>query len=220
MSDKTVPGGETQKILVFQENNSGENKIKGVVEYGRDLFHVKRINIQGAFPPLIDDPEEYLPSDWRADLVLDYLKHPDLSYELGTICVQKGIPVVASGKKHSDKTVLTPATCCGLARSRDLGSYGRLFGAPEINVHVKGGVVAKVEVLRGAPCGATWKAAPAVIGLTPEEALVKYGLETQFYCVADSSAWDPISGRSPVHLAAEFHAAALKKALKQAGAEF
>jgi hypothetical protein len=46
-----------------------------------------------------------------------------------------------------------------------------------------------------------------------EEATVRIGLEVQYFCVADPSAWDPISGKSSVHLAGEFHKAALVKAL-------
>jgi thymidylate synthase len=39
------------------------------------------------------------------------------------------------------------------------------------------------------------------------------GLKAQMYCVADPSAWDPISGKSPVHIAGEIHRAGLIKAL-------
>jgi hypothetical protein len=52
-----------------------------------------------------------------------------------------------------------------------------------------------------------------VIDLPAEEAAVRIGLEVQYFCVADPSAWDPISGKSSVHLAGEFHKAGLKKAM-------
>lgn len=39
------------------------------------------------------------------------------------------------------------------------------------------------------------------------------GLKSQMHCVADPSGWDPISGKSPVHIAGELHSAALKKVL-------
>ena len=68
--------------------------------------------------------------------------------------------------------------------------------------------------MRGAPCGATWKAAERVAGLKPDEAVVRMGLETQFFCSADPSGWDPIYGRSPVHLAGRLHSAALGNALR------
>ncbi len=75
--------------------------------------------------------------------------------------------------------------------------------------------VTRVEVVRGAPCGATWEAAARLIGLTKQQALARVGLETQYYCTADPAGWDPIHGKSPVHLAAELHEAALKKAISR-----
>lgn len=46
-----------------------------------------------------------------------------------------------------------------------------------------------------------------------EEAIIRMGLETQFFCTADPAGWDPIYGKSPVHFAGDVHAAALKKAI-------
>lgn len=80
---------------------------------------------------------------------------------------------------------------------------------------VSQGRIESIEVVRGAPCKATWEAARRVEGLSVTEAPVRIGLEVQYFCVADPSAWDPISGKSSVHLAGEFHRAALLKALKR-----
>lgn len=96
-----------------------------------------------------------------------------------------------------------------------MGCYGDRFGAPEFAVEVKEGRVARVTVVRGAPCGATWEAAARIIGLPAEEAAIRIGLETQFYCAADPAGWDPIYGKSPVHFAGEVHSAALIKALRE-----
>lgn len=89
-----------------------------------------------------------------------------------------------------------------------------MFGRPEFTVRVVGGKIANIQVIRGAPCGATWDAAQRIINLTVKEAAVRIGLEVQYFCVADPSSWDPISGKSPVHLAGEFHKSALNRALK------
>jgi hypothetical protein len=51
--------------------------------------------------------------------------------------------------------------------------------------------------------------------LTAQQAVARIGLETQYYCTADPAGWDPIHGKSPVHLAAELHEAALKKAISR-----
>jgi hypothetical protein len=73
--------------------------------------------------------------------------------------------------------------------------------------------ILEVRVLRGAPCGATWEAARRIIGIPCSEAPDRLGLETQFFCTADPAGWDPLSGKSPVHLAGELHRSALRKAL-------
>lgn len=99
-----------QKILVFQQNGSGESKIQGIIRYGENLFDLKTISIDKSLPPVIDDSTKYLPTDIKADLVLDYLTHPDLSHDLAVMCVKKKIPVVATGKKSHIKGVLTPPT--------------------------------------------------------------------------------------------------------------
>ena len=98
------------KIVVFQQNGSGESKITGIREYGQDRFDLQMVSIDVPLPPVIDDAREFLPDDIDADLVLDFLQHPDLSYDLGQLCSQKGIPVVASGKKEKIEGVATPPT--------------------------------------------------------------------------------------------------------------
>jgi len=90
-----------------------------------------------------------------------------------------------------------------------------MFGAPEFAVTVVDGIITRIKVLRGAPCGATWETARRVENLPVEEAIICIGLDVQYYCIADGAGWDPIYGKSPVHLAGKFHSAALKKALKR-----
>ena len=99
-----------QKILVFQQYGSGESKIKGIRDHGAGRFDLEVISIDSDLPPVIDDPETYLPVEIQADLVLDFLKHPDLSYELALLCSRRKIPVVASGKKWRVQEVFTPPT--------------------------------------------------------------------------------------------------------------
>lgn len=79
--------------------------------------------------------------------------------------------------------------------------------------------IVDIQILHGAPCGATWEAVRGVIGMPVEEAVVRIGLETQFFCSADPAGWDPMYGHSPVHFAGEIHTAALKRAIKAAASE-
>lgn len=109
-SEKDFRKNGFQKIVVFQQNGSGESKIKGIREHGNGLFRLSICSIDTALPSLIEDGRQYLPAEIEADLVLDFLRHPDLSQDLGELCREKGIPVVASGKKHQIPGVITPPT--------------------------------------------------------------------------------------------------------------
>jgi len=98
------------KILVFQQSNQGETKIAGIRKYGGDQFKMEIVSIENDLPQVIDDARQYLPENIEADLVLDFLQHPDLSYDLAEICSANEIPLVASGKKHHPSHVITPPT--------------------------------------------------------------------------------------------------------------
>ena len=99
-----------QKVLVFQQNGSGESKIRGIRQYGDQQFEIVTVNIDETLPSILDDTGEYLPDDIEADLVLDFLEHPDLSLDLAVKCREKKIPMVASGKKIRVSGALTPPT--------------------------------------------------------------------------------------------------------------
>jgi hypothetical protein len=221
MSPKTSnqPKKGPQRIWVYRQNENALGKIKAISQYSPEEIELKIIAIDDTLPAVIDDPAPYLPEPVGADLVLDHLTHPDLSYYLAEKCKKLHIPVVASGKKPPLEEALTPRTCCALTQKKGLGRYGQRYGQPEYRVVVENGVITTVETLRGAPCGATWDAAKGIIGLPVETARIRVGLETQFFCVADPSSWDPITGKSPVHVAADLHKAALVAALKKAGEE-
>ncbi len=213
LTDGTLP----QIVWVFQQNGSGVEKINGIRKYGQGRIQLKIFDIDDDLPPVIDDATAWLPQKIEADLVLDYLKHPDLSDELAHLCRRDGVPVICSGKKGPLAEALTPATCCALARQKGLGNYALVFGLPEFRVTTSQGKISSIEVLRGAPCGATWKVAQKLVGMDIEKAKIRVGLEAQFFCTADPAGWDPISGKSPVHIAGELHKAGLVKALKNAG---
>ena len=101
---------ENQKIVVFQQNGSGEKKIEGIIQHGINRFSIEIISIDTPLPTVIDDAHEYVPQDIDADLILDFLKHPDISHDLAAICSHKKIPVIASGKKLRVKGIHTPPT--------------------------------------------------------------------------------------------------------------
>jgi thymidylate synthase len=211
MSSEANP--KPQRVLVFQQNGSGEYKIRGIRRFGGDRFVVETYDIDVPLPDLIEHGDGYLPGRMDADLVLDYLEHPDLSNDLWLFCRKCEIPVVASGKKSSGGCAITPRTCCALPRRVELGAYGELFGVPEFQVTVEAGMIAGISVLHGAPCGATWDAAEKTVGVQAEDAAVHMALSVQYFCKANPAGWDVMHGKSPVHFAAALHKAALENAL-------
>lgn len=200
-------------IVVFQEHGSGEHKIEGVQSYGKGIRVTKIVSIDEFLPDFIENPEDHIDDDFSADLVLNFLKHPDLVDYLITLCEKKGIAVVSAGKKGAG---FTPFTCCGLGRSEKLGIYGEKFGLPEYKVVLEGDLIKDIRVIRGAPCGATWDALQEYIGCKVEDVLTRLPRQVQYFCSADPSGFDPVSGKSPVHFAGYVHIAALKKAIEEA----
>lgn len=105
-----MKANQVQKILIFQQYRSGENKIAGIRKYGGQSLKLEIISIDEPLSPVIDDTSGYLPDNLSADIVLDFLTHPDLSHDLAHLCRKQGIPMIASGKKIEAGGVHTPPT--------------------------------------------------------------------------------------------------------------
>jgi hypothetical protein len=101
---------QEQFILVFEQNGSARSKIQGIRRYGRETLRTRIISIAECLPPVLDDTAPFLPPRLDADLVLDFLKHPDLSHDLALMCARAHLPLIASGKKIRVEGVLTPPT--------------------------------------------------------------------------------------------------------------
>jgi len=205
------PGTAPTRIVVFQQHGSGEEKIAGIRQFGHGITLTQVVDITANLPAFIDEPLTLLPTDFTADVVLSFLKHADLVDALAILCSEKAIPLVASGQKVAN--AITPFTCCGLGHTDRLGAYGEQFGVPEFRVTLAAGRITRLEVRRGASCGATWLVAPKIVGLTPDEAQSAIAREVQYLCKADPSNFDPITGKSALHHAGHVHIKALNKAL-------
>ncbi len=99
-----------QKIIVYQEHGNGSRKSSGVLKYASDKIEIQLKDIDDALPPILDETDEYLSSELNCDLVLSFLTHPDLNYDLAKKCQEKEVPFIASGKKIEIKSAITPPT--------------------------------------------------------------------------------------------------------------
>ncbi len=199
------------KIAVFQTGNKGEHKIEGIRRYGRGI-ELEVFTISEPLPQIIDEPEEYIPENFEAELILDYLYHEDLTDHLIEIANKKNIPIIVSGRKKL--RAITPGTCCSLGTVEEIKEYTEQFGSPEIEVEVDRGLVKRVKVKKGAPCGATWEAAEKIINMKVEEALTRFALEVQFIC-RGRGFYEVKGKKAPLHIAGELHKEAIKKAVER-----
>jgi len=110
VATKSELSGRKQKIIVFQQHGSGEKKIAGIRLHAGDAIELSVISIDQPLPDIIEDGGEYLPETIEADLVLDFLRHPDLSHDLVALCHRLHVPVISSGKKIPSRWVITPPT--------------------------------------------------------------------------------------------------------------
>lgn len=204
-----------QRITVFQQKGSGKHKIEGITRFGGPEMELTIVDMDMDLPLVLDDTSDFLPRTIEADLVLDYLVHRDLSEDLAVLCARLDIPMIAPGRKILSGSAHCPPICCALADHDGLGEYGKRFGTPKMEVAVVSGRIKEIRVFRGAPCGATWLAAKKVQNLPVDEAVIRFGLEVQFFCSANPAGWDPLWGKSPVHLAADVHSGVLKGCLKK-----
>lgn len=99
-----------QRIVVFQQRGSGEAKIRGIREHGRGMCIAQVIDIDEDLPRVVDDTDPYLPASLEADLVLDFLRHPDLRQALALRCLEWSVPVVSSGKRMPVEGLISPPT--------------------------------------------------------------------------------------------------------------
>lgn len=103
-------GGRPQRVLALVQGERAAAKLAGIQKHGGEALRLETVHIDAALPAIIDDGRPYLPEHLDADLVLDFLNHPDLSHDLATLCADQSIPLVASGKKSVHPAVLAPPT--------------------------------------------------------------------------------------------------------------
>ena len=201
------------RLILFQQGGNADFKVGGIEAYGNGIEIQEVHDLPASLPEFIEEPGEYVPDIGPCDLILTFVRQPDIACHIVQTANKKGIPVIAPGQHIPG--AITPFTCCAMGRLAAAGRYGEQFGLPEFEVCLENGIIKELRVKRGAPCGATWFAAKKLVGMPVEKALEAMGREAQFCCVANPSAFDPITGKSQVHFAGDVHWVALKKAITQ-----
>ena len=103
-----IQGDLPCRILVVQQNDSGRPKIEGIRRHGGNHFELSTWNVPEELPRVLDETDAYLPRELDADMVLDFVSHPDVSQDLIEMCRERGIPVVAPGAGDNLDWAYTP----------------------------------------------------------------------------------------------------------------
>ncbi|MHA1607614.1 MAG: DUF166 domain-containing protein [Candidatus Freyarchaeota archaeon] len=223
------------RILVVERGIYGERVVETINKYGNERFKVvRRFKLPRELPELIDEPEGYFPRGVfeGVDVAYLYTLHPDLTIQGVLEACKAGLSAViipgedptfkgAASKEELQRVaegkidVFVPRVSCALhppTGNRVVDQLAERFGMPEIHVSLHGQRVLSVNVVRGAPCGATWYVARNLTGerFPDADALRrKAGLLAQYYCRAPRG-YSPFEDVKGIHLAGELHAKSVK----------
>jgi hypothetical protein len=216
-------------VGVVMRGKYGERLLETIKE--RTNFRVVSTEIPQYLPNFIEDPEEFLGSlnldkkVFESDILILYTFHPDLTPAIVKLAGVNGVKaiVIPGGiaragsigeletlaKKYNMHIEVDEICCtleeCGIPA---FDEFAQVFGKPEFEIETKDGRIASVKVVRGSPCGGTWKVAEGLVGKTVLEAPALAGLLCQQYpCRA-------VRGTpGGIHTSADLHKHALEKAL-------
>ena len=214
-------------IGVITRGKYGHRLVDVVKEHSD--FSVVTADLPEFVPIFIEEPDEFLESlnfDQRvfsADIVVTYSLHPDLTSAIAKLAAKAGVRslIIPGGPSRASVTELKQISeasgmdievneiCCTLEPNSFNRPFADIFGSPVLKVKTENGKIAKVEVIKGAPCGSTWHMAKELVGVPVKDAPPKAGLLVQQYpCRA-------VRGEmGGIHESAELHKQALIKALE------
>ncbi len=113
-----------------------------------------------------------------------------------------------------------PKPLCSLEETGDpiIDIFTRHFGKPKLKIELEKGVIRRIEVVRGAPCGSTWYITDKLVGthINPREKLWKELAKAHhvYPCLA-SMQIDPEIGDAILHKSQYIIREAVDQALKQ-----
>jgi hypothetical protein len=195
-------------------------------------FRVSSIELPESLPDFIEDPQDFVESlnlnrkVLSSDLVIAYTLHPDLTPEIIRLAGESGARAViiaggmsrAGGREELESLSLkynmhieVHDICCEIEKCGNavVDEFASCYGRPLVKIATKDGLISKVEVIRGAPCGSTRHMAKGLVGSGVKDVPVRAGLLVQQYpCRAQRG----IMGG--IHKAAQLHKNAVEKALR------
>ncbi len=223
-------------LVVYQltDRGWGQRIFRYINENLPDSWEMDSMKINTAFPPVIDEPEDFLPevieeteillvlteSTGLAQLIPDIAERSKAEAVIAPIDSKVWFP---EGLKNQVEQKLTdsnidsafPQPFCslteGISGNNLIKEFASHFGRPEAEISWKDQEVQDVNVKRSAPCGSTGYIATNLIGIKRERAGEKGGLYHQLFpCLASVDL---------IHKSAYISEAMIKRALKMESKE-
>lgn len=202
------------------------------IEHNLDV-RVSSIEIPESLPDFIEDPQDFVASlnlnrkVLSSDLVIAYVLHPDLTPEIIRLAGESGARAIiiaggilnAGGREELEILSLkygmhieVHEICCEIEKCGNavVDEFASFSGRPQVKITTKDGLISKVEVIRGAPCGSTQHMAKGLVGSGVKDAPAHAGLLVQQYpCRAQRGI------KGGIHKAAQLHKNTVEKALRE-----
>lgn len=214
--------GATMNIGVITRGEYGLDVVE-TVESRTDMSVVSAA-LSSALPEFIEDTTSFLKGIDEAvfdvDMLITYSLHPDLTPEIIKLAGKYGTHAVivpggytrAGTKKRLDELsrkykihILVDEICCTLETCENdiINEFASKLGRPKYKVTTSDGIITKVDVVTGTPCGGSWFVAEKLIGVSSSEAPARASLLIQYYPCRNEN----------IHKAAEIQRDAIIEAL-------
>ncbi len=226
------------RLLVFTQGQYGERIIDNLRHRAPQVWEIGVVRLPETLPQIMDDPHEAVTGLWLAgewDLVLILGESPSAFALLPAIVERSQAKAVIApvddyawlplGLERQIRSELEevgayavfPRTFCTLSPVGDglIDEFTQHFGSPNLVIETEGGMVKKVDVRRGAPCGSTWFMAEKLVGSGVEEAGAKAGTLVQIFPCLASRRVERLLGDAPIHVAGNIAKKAVEKALEE-----
>jgi len=223
--------------LVVIQGNYGKRIVDNLSSHAPKVWRFYIQEVPSRLPPVIDEPEEFLPETIpQVDLLLSLGENPgvaELIPDLVKLSRAKAaiLPCdnpgwLPAGLKNQIKkelsslqvdSVFPSPFCCLTDKSSNneyIRAFARFFGKPEITVVCNAGKISKVTIHRGTPCGCTKFIAQKLVGIHVDEAERKAALFHHYYpCLASTKVGVGFKD-SLLHYSANITMSIVKKAIE------
>jgi hypothetical protein len=212
------------KIAIVSDGPYGERAYATIKEEFDTEFVVLEPPA-GTFVEEVEIPAEELDKITRADLVITYILHPDLTLDLvDLIHGQVDWIIVGAWRGEGFKNqllrygnVTCPENMCDLTENGNptYDQFVAKFGRPVVSISCQGDKVVDIQVERCSPCGSTQFVAEQLKGERTDNLPIQAGLKIQHYPCRAPKMRLFTDDECKKEMAANFHKDAFQEALDE-----